>query len=183
MDAIFGKMKKPELFSPLNGMIISDLVEKKFDSGFMIIVPDLSDCSIQAQIMLWNNSEPKNYKIRILDPQEQQAEDYIRPDSEQTWKDLDNTKLEFRNGFRPRARYLYFHYCIQILRRAWKAEKRTAEQIKQEFGKEYWKTMGPYLQENMLRAFVEELGHEYDELLRGSAHDEQATSDEPDNLF
>lgn len=35
----------------------------------------------------------------------------------------------------------------------------------------------------MLRAFVEELGHEYDELLQGSANKDQTITDEPDNLL
>lgn len=133
--------------------------------------------------MLWDHSEPKNYKIRILHPQEQEAQKVIRPESEQLWKDLDNTKVEFRSDFRPRARYLYFHYCIQLLRRTWKSEKKAAEKLKQDFGKGYWGTIGPYLQDNMLRAFVEELGHEYDELLRGNANEDQNTADEPDNML
>ena len=39
MDSVFGIMESPELFSPRNGIIVSQLVEKKFDKGFMAIVP------------------------------------------------------------------------------------------------------------------------------------------------
>lgn len=185
MDAIFGRMERPELFSPLNGMIISDLVETKFDNGFMVIVPDLPDDPIilKAQIQLWNSSEPKNYKIRILASESPETQEYIHSSSQETWRDLDNKKVEFRSDFRPRARYFYFHYCIQILRRAWKAEKKGAEQLKQEFGKGYWGTMGPYLQESMLRAFIEELGHEYNELLVAGTQNNRSTTDDEDNLL
>jgi hypothetical protein len=42
MNAIFGKMKHDELFSPRNRLIISKEVEGYFDSGRIVIVPDLS---------------------------------------------------------------------------------------------------------------------------------------------
>lgn len=183
MNSVFGAMKEPELFSPLNGMLISHYVEKKFDSGFMTIVPRLSDDPTLAEMSLWQNSEPKEYKIRMLDFNDSEMNKIIRPESDLTWKDLDNTNVEFRGPFRPRARYLYFHYCIQILRRAWRADKKAAEQIKKEFGKGYWGTIGPYLPESMLRAFIEELGHEYDGLLAGAIDDKATTSKEDENLL
>ena len=93
---------------------------------------------------------------------------FICPESDQSWKDLDGTNVEFRSAFRPRARYLYFNYCIQILRRAWKAERSAAEQMRQEFNAGFWGTRGPYLPRSMLRAFVEELGHGYEELSAGA---------------
>lgn len=179
MDSVFGVMEKPELFSPLNGMIVSQLVEMKFDKGFMAIVPRLPDYPTQPQIAAWNLSEPKEYKIRILDPKNPEADEVIRPDLGLTWRHLDGTNVEFRSAFRPRARYLYFHYCIQILRRAWRAERKAAEQMKKEFKKGYWGTIGPYLPRSMLRAFIEELGHGYEELLKGG-EDDEATADEDD---
>ena len=183
MDAVFGVMKNPELFSPLNGLIVSRLVEERFDNGFMVIVPRLPDRPTLAQIALWNDSEPKEYKIRILDLNHPEAHEFIRPESDQTWKDLDGTDVEFRSTFRPRARYLYFHYCIQILRRAWRADKKAAEQMKNEFGKGYWGTIGSYLPESMLRAFIEELGHEYEELLAGAVDDKATANPEDSNIL
>lgn len=183
MDSLFGPMEAPELFSPRNGMIVSRLVEKKFDRGFMVIVPRLPDHPTLAQMALWNNSEPKEYKIRILDLEDSEANKVILPYKAQTWKDLDGTNIEFRSSFRPRARYLYFHYCIQILRRAWRADKKAAEQVKKEFGKGYWGTINPYLPASMLRAFIAELGHGYEELLAGAADDKTTTSEEDRNLL
>jgi hypothetical protein len=183
MDLVFGVMKNPELFSPLNGLIVSQHVEAKFDRGFMVIVPRLPNHPTLAQIASWNNSEPKEYKIRILDLNHPEADEVIRPESDQTWKDLDGTNVEFRSSFRPRARYLYFHYCIQILRRAWRVDKKAAEQMKNEFGKGYWGTIGPYLPESMLRAFIEELGHEYEELLAGAVDDKAMANPEDSNIL
>ena len=34
--------------------------------------------------------------------------------STQLWRDLDGQKVGFRSNHRPRARYLYFHYCCTI---------------------------------------------------------------------
>lgn len=183
MNSVFGSTETPELFSPLNGLIISELVGKKFDCGFMAIVPNLSDRPTQAQIALWNASEPKGYKIRILDLKNPTAQKFIRPESNQTWGDLDGTSIEFRSAFRPRARYLYFHYCMQILRRAWKADKKTVEQMRKEFGNGYWGTTGSYLPESMLRAFIEEMGHEYQELLVGKIDDKATANTEDRNLL
>ena len=38
--------------------------------------------------------------------------------ADQKWRDLDSKRVEFlaMTSFRPRARYVYFHYCIQVLR-------------------------------------------------------------------
>jgi HNH endonuclease len=182
MDSVFGPMPTPELFSPSNGMIISQSVEKRFDSGFMAIVPRLPNHPTPEQMSLWHSSKPKEYKVRILDLEDPEASKVIRPGSEQKWKDLDGTNVEFQSTFRPRARYLYFHYCMQILRRAWKAEKKASEQLKKEFGKGYWGTVGGYLPHSMLRAFVDELGHEYEALMAG-AKDDKATASEEDKIL
>ena len=120
MDSIFGVMETPELFSPRNGMIISELVEERFDRGFMAIVPRLPDRPTPEQVQLWDCSEPKQYKVRILDLKDPDVNKVTHPESTQTWKDLDDVDVEFRSMFRPRARYLYFHHCIQVLRRAWR---------------------------------------------------------------
>lgn len=42
-DAIFGKAKEPELFSPRNGILASSRIEQYLDWGKMAIVPDLPD--------------------------------------------------------------------------------------------------------------------------------------------
>ncbi len=183
MNSVFGSMESPELFSPLNGMIISTYVEDKFDRGFMAIVPRLPDHPTVAQMSLWNNSKPKQYKICILNFADADIDNFIGSTSDQTWRDLHDSPVKFKNDFRPRARYLYFHYCMQILRRAWGADNKSGQRIKNEFGKGYWGTIGPYLPKSMLLAFVEELGHEYKDLLVGSVDDKTTTSQEDRDLL
>lgn len=104
MNSVFGVMEEPELFSPRNGMLISHLVEKKFDKGFMAIIPRLPDHPTQPQIAQWNLSEPKEYKIRMIDLNNPEVDHVITPESDLTWTGLDSVNVEFRSTFRPRAR-------------------------------------------------------------------------------
>jgi hypothetical protein len=85
---------------------------------------------------------------------------------------LDGAKVEFRNNYRPRARYLYFHFCVQILRLTWGYRRKDAEILKKELGRVFWGTPGRYLPKNMLQAFVNELGPECEALLEGAMEDE-----------
>ena len=182
MDAIFGPTASSELFSPRNGMIVSGAVEDVLDMGFMVIVPRLPDNPSAAEVSSWNLSTPKEYKIRIIDHESKLCNRTIRPESSQTWKDLDGTNVEFLNDFRPRARYIYFHYCVQMLRHAWK-EQRPGQSLKKQMGSAYWGTPGRYLPRNMLMAFVEEMGHEYEQLLEGAMDDAAAPMDEDSEIL
>jgi hypothetical protein len=100
MDSISGVTENLELFSPLNGMIISQIVEKKFDKGFIAIVPRLPNYPTQPQIALWNRSEPKEYKIRILDLTSPEVDEVVGLGSDLTWRGLDSADVEFRSTFR-----------------------------------------------------------------------------------
>ena len=170
MNAIFGKKKNPELFSPRNGLLISDRIEEIFDIGFLVIVPLLPDNPTKTELAKWLTREPREYMTRIIDPSSKLMDQLINLSSGLKFKDLDKRPLKFRSNFRPAARYLYFHYCLQVLRRAWKQQMEQSKLILgNEVGKLYWGTPGRYLPRNMLLTFVEELGHEYGELLGGAS--------------
>ncbi|OJD14679.1 hypothetical protein AJ78_05003 [Emergomyces pasteurianus Ep9510] len=183
MDAIFGKMEQPELFHPKNGLMLSSVVESKFNSGLFAIVPNLPDRPSPEEIAQWQESEPKDYKLRIIDrdPVKLNMSTTV-PGIGTTWKDLDGKKLDFRSDFRPRARYLYYHYCLQILRVAFR-ERFEGEIIREkELQKPFWGSPGKYVRKNMLQAFVEEVGHKYDGLLKG-ASDESSEGQGEDDLM
>lgn len=55
--------------------------------------------------------------------------------------------------------------------------------MRKEFGKGYWGTIGPYLPESMLQAFIEELGHGYEGLLKGGEADEATANQEDRNIL
>jgi hypothetical protein len=171
MDAIFGPTKSPELFSPCNGLLINTAVEKYFDSGKVVIVPDLADCPTLNDIKTWVMGEVREYKVRIIDQGWNRLHKRVHPTLNTTWADLHNKRLKFLTSFRPRARYLYFHYCIQVLRYIWRQNPEDAVvALKDESGKPFWATPGRYINKTMLKAFVEELGHDdYQHLLHGAS--------------
>lgn len=170
MDAIFGRedQNHSELFSPQNGLLMLDLTEQKFDKGYFVIVPRVSDRASAQEISDWHASYPKEYKIRVVNPEGSGMDDAIYPHLSNTFNDLDGQQLNFRSDHRPRARYLYFHYCATMLRRSW-FTKKPASALRDELGKRFWGTPGGrYMNRNMLMAFVEDMGHEYEELLEGA---------------
>ncbi|PKY03798.1 hypothetical protein P168DRAFT_311344 [Aspergillus campestris IBT 28561] len=176
MDAIFGKICPPELFSSRNGLIMSAAVEKVFDIGVLVIVPDIPDRPTKQVLCGWVNDEVREFKIRIIDTTWSKLDHFVVGTTR--WRDMDGKKLEFRGNYRPAARYLYFHYCVQILRRAWRAGpgQQAVFSLQDELGKLFWGTPGKYVARNMLKAFIQELGHEADDLLigaRGSGGDDK----------
>lgn len=43
MTSIFGHSTEPELFSPRNGTLMSDLAEERYDKGYFVIVLNIPD--------------------------------------------------------------------------------------------------------------------------------------------
>jgi hypothetical protein len=168
MDEIFGKIRPKELFSTRNGLLMHRNIELYFDAGVFIIIPDVPSLKTQ-QIREWLTGDIRNFKIRIIDSTFVHLDRPISGDSDLKWIDLNDRKLEFLSPHRPAARYLYFHYCLQILRRSWKAGagEKAAVILSKEFGNAVWATPGRYVGRRMLRLFAETLGHE-DVPLRGT---------------
>lgn len=113
MTAIFGAEDPPELFSPRNAILMHSKAEEAFDKGLLLIVPYVPNDS-PAEIQRWHQNEPKEYRIRVCEPNAPMMQ-YVIPGDTRTWKDLDGSRLEFKGSSRPRARYLYFHYCMTML--------------------------------------------------------------------
>lgn len=173
MDAIFGENSSKDLFAPANGLLMSSHIEPHFDAGRLVIVPDVEDSSSVGQILSWLFSKPREFKVRVLDTSDVFCGKSISRHRTLTFGDLDNRKLKFRSSFRPAARYLYFHYCVQLLRSAWQQNNQgkaseAAKILEIETGKPLWATPGRYLPISMLRALVEELGHEYKPIMAGA---------------
>ncbi|EAW07120.1 uncharacterized protein ACLA_018240 [Aspergillus clavatus NRRL 1] len=170
MDSIFGHRRPPELFSSRNGILLSNVIEAYFDAGVLAIVPDLPDRPSHNMLAEWVQKYIHDYKIRIIDHSWTELDDEIYTSNGLKWRDLDNRPLVFKGKQRPAARYLYFHYCLQVLRRTWKAGpgQAAAFTLGEELGKPVWTTPGRYIAKNMLRAFVEELGHDGENLMLGA---------------
>ncbi|GAB1200486.1 hypothetical protein APSETT444_009859 [Aspergillus pseudonomiae] len=132
MDVIFGKVRPAELFSSRNGLIMCSIIERYFDAGVMVIVPNVPERPTNSMLSNWIRQEIREYKFRIIDS---------------SWDQLD-----------------------RVLRRAWKVGpgQRAAFYLTDELGKPFWGTPGRYIAKNMLRALVEELGHEFEHLMGGA---------------
>jgi len=184
MDSIFTRENhgQPELMSIHNGMLISETAEKRIDSGNILIVPDVEDDSSKQQIDAWVRSEPKGYKIRVLNPNAKGMNDFhpggMR--TEETWNDLDGKQLEFKSNFRPRARYLYWQYVVTMVRKAHAAQGGgQRETAGKELGKRFWGTHGRYMRRGNLRGLANELGHDYEHLLEDAMEPQTPADDQP----
>ena len=139
-----------------------------------MIVPDIVDQPTQQDVNTWEASDPREYKIRVLNPDHDLMKRLISG-TDKIWADLDNERMKFKTNFRPRARYLYFAYCAAMLRRSIMGKH--FEVSRAELRKKFWYTPGRYMRESMLLGFVEEMGHDYEHLLEGAIKEEDAVPD------
>ena len=139
-----------------------------------MVVPDVPDLPTEQQLDTWEASDPKEYKIKVLNPTHPSMQKIVYG-RDITWAALDNERLHFKTSFRPRARYLYSTYCTATLRRSFRGKH--LEISRAELRNRVWGTPGKYMREGMLLAFVEEMGHEYKHLLDGAIKEEEAVVD------
>jgi len=74
MDALFGREPgtESELFSPLNGLLISDVAEAKFDNHSLVIVPDSEDTATATRTHDRHESSERGYKLRLVNRKSQE---------------------------------------------------------------------------------------------------------------
>ena len=70
MDEVFGREFEnvEELNEIQNGLMLSTYAEKRLEDGDIVLVPDVKDTASQEEIDAWSESEPKEYKIRVINP-------------------------------------------------------------------------------------------------------------------
>lgn len=89
MENIFGTTE--ELNSIKNGLILSTAVEERIAKGHLVLVPNIADQFSDKDVEEWANSEPKSFKIRVLQSNAK-GMDLFHPcgeDAQRTWNDLD----------------------------------------------------------------------------------------------
>lgn len=139
MTAIFGEDAIDELFSAKNGMLLSKRAKKNFNSGAIALVPRVSSLTNAAEIKAWNEAPVKEYKIRVMrSGPEMNKKCDAQPSY--TWMQLDNQPVTFKGSFRPRTRYLYYAYCVAVLRQAYNGQSRS-EAPKDSLGQMYWEPL------------------------------------------
>lgn len=156
MSYIFGDDAKNEINKAPNGLFLHGTVEEAFDRHKIIIVP----CE--------GETKPQEWKFLVLDRGGQWNAPLKVLGKGCTFADLHQRKLIFEptHSSRPRARYLYFHYVMAMLRlgRGKQAAKAGVTSHMPELTSPalstVWATQGRYLRESMIRAFIEGIGHE-----------------------
>ena len=174
MEAIFGNDAAEELFSAQNGLMLPTWMESSLDIGYIVIVPDVSVSPTSAEMEVWQLSEPKEYKLKVLH-QNDEGETILNiatkssPGKKVTTsptyrhiEELDGKRLTWRNQNRPRARYLYFLYLMNVVKfiHLNRAAGSGDKVLPSEYNKPYWGTLGKYVKTGMIRGLVEEIGHE-----------------------
>lgn len=168
MATIFGWECRKELHTPFNCVIMSVELEKTFDKHLWSVVPDIPEPHTPNEIRNWHRSEVKEYRIRVNCPDHQDMNQvyFIRGEGRRL-RDLHGKKVEFRNDFRPRARYLYLHYCTAVLKHDNYHDVIRNEGQKQKF----WGSVGGYYQKSFLVGMTEIIGHEYEWLFKDEDDD------------
>ncbi|EHK42591.1 hypothetical protein TRIATDRAFT_86533 [Trichoderma atroviride IMI 206040] len=134
--------KNGHLMSDHNGIPMYEMYEKAFNDARLVILPD---------------SDPKKgcWKVYCLDDPDTHKPSKAVPFG----RELHGRSLQFRNNFRPSSRYLYFAFCMSILRRQrhevpgwWR------DRLVDGLGK-VWATPGTYLRTLTLRSIAHQVGH------------------------
>ena len=156
--------------------------EKRIENGWMVLVPDVPADATTTQLDTWSKAKVKEYKLRVLCPENAKMKQYIGLTEARIWNDLDGQRVQFRSDYRPRARYLYWQFAVALLRKAWQSNHKTNNPVAAELGKRYWGTGGPWIRRKYLLAFTEYLGHEveWENLLEAAAEPEEEDDNEPD---
>jgi hypothetical protein len=175
--AIYGSSSENNQFSSANGFFLPIHIKELFDNGPVAIVPDTKDPNSQGEIISWMATHPHEYRIKIFDDGRVTLDLWALTDArgqDLTTRQLDGIKLQFPAcslQSRPAARYLYFHYCCQLLRQTWK--RRWKGDIKslplpvweKELANVFaWGTVGKYFADDQMQGYFEELGCDFEDL-------------------
>jgi HNH endonuclease len=200
MDAIFGPGAKAEIFSPVNGLFLSEHVEKALDQGLLALIPDVDlepkdshlPCDDLAErnqrLRDWEKAQVKEYKVVVLDLSNKLIDMHVWRDERggdlklKTLAQLDGRPLKFHTDFRPRARYVWWTFMNAILQNSWRQKQNEKNILRQEVAKatRYWGTRGRYVKKNMLRGFVDELGQDIESILENAIEDDDTGDADPD---
>ncbi|KAI0470040.1 hypothetical protein GGR56DRAFT_150477 [Xylariaceae sp. FL0804] len=136
------------LMSPRNGLPMRTEYEELFDNAQIVLVP--------------TDATKTSFKVRVLNDQGtlQQSPESLCTHPDDPWgQDLDGAELKFLNDFRPAARYLYYSFTINMIRRA---RHRCPGHEKDSYVddiREIWATPGKYLRTSTLKVLAQEIGH------------------------
>lgn len=170
MEDIFEQNAHDEIFSPANGLMLRDYIEKKFDQHLLVIVPIEPEVELQVPSDGYDSmacGSIQRWKICVVDDDTKKKQ-IPTIGAGLAFADLDGRELNFVTQFRPRARYLYYHYVIALLRARRHRRKGWLLQQSQDIA---WPNPGKYIRKTMLRTLIASVGHKIPEQEASEADD------------
>ncbi|PNP43707.1 hypothetical protein TGAMA5MH_04679 [Trichoderma gamsii] len=134
--------KDGHLMSDKNGIPMYERYEKAFDDARLVIVPD-------------GDSEKGCWKVYCLDDPDTHKPSKAVPFG----RELHGRSLQFQNDFRPSSRYLYFAFCMSILRKQRHEVPGWWRDYLVDGPGKVWATPGTYLRTSTLRKLAHQIGH------------------------
>jgi hypothetical protein len=207
MESIFGLGAREELFSSANGIFLHPAIEKAFNRGFLVLVPDTKMDPENPSapwedreerhnaLRAWEATYPREYRIAVLDATPHSMTENVLANGLynlgfETLAELHGRRLKFLNDARPRARYVWWTFLSAVTQLTWRGAAGSFDSLTQREvvkGTRYWGTHGKYVKKNMLLGFVQELGHDVssiaESIMEHAIEDEEGPADaEPDLL-
>ncbi|KAK5461552.1 hypothetical protein LTR20_006476 [Exophiala xenobiotica] len=151
------------IWSERNGLMIHQSIEKIFDDGRLVIVPDPTDDNEFLSIVLSQD---------LL----RQGSNNICPATDAPWSSIHNKRLQFQTGSRPGKRFMYIHALLTLLRRRRYIVPGWEKDRDQVFTGQIWATPGKWARRSMVQALAVEIGDSWDNIDVGG----EALGDFPD---
>jgi HNH endonuclease len=137
------------IWSERNGFMVHNILEKIFDDGRTVIIPDPTD---------------ENEFISIILSQDLLNDSGICPATGTPYNTLNMKRLQFQTAARPGKRYLYMHALLSLFRRrrydvpGWEKDRA------QVFTGQIWATPGKWARKSMVQALALEIGDSWGDL-------------------
>ncbi|KAK5190299.1 hypothetical protein LTR47_005707 [Exophiala xenobiotica] len=151
------------IWSERNGLMLHQSIEKIFDDGRLVIVPDPTDDNEFLSIVLSQD---------LL----RQGSNNICPATDAPWSSIHNKRLQFQTGSRPGKRFMYIHALLTLLRRRRYIVPGWEKDRDQVFTGQIWATPGKWARRSMVQALAVEIGDSWDNIDVGG----EALGDFPD---
>jgi hypothetical protein len=135
------------IWSERNGLMMHTTLEKIFDDGRMVIVPDPMD---------------KNEFISIILSQDLLKDNRLCLAINAPYSAIHRRRLQFQTTARPGKRYLYMHTLLSLFRRrrynvpGWENDR------EQMFGGQIWASPGKWARKSMVEALAVEFGDSWE---------------------
>ena len=131
------------IWSARNGLTMASILEKQFDKGDFVLIPDSSD-----------PTKPQEYRLLLMN---EKLRRHKVQDGDTTYGQLER-RLVWKNEQRPGARFLYCHFVSTLLRYQKYEKSGWAEKYLNKPMGTIWASPGPYLKRSVLKKLGEYLG-------------------------